>query len=51
MAKIYADLCVERLRTCIGAEGITPVPDRWLQSTITELTNRGKVDLVPESTL
>lgn len=46
MAKVYADLCVEGLRTCIGAEGITPVPDKWLQATIAELTARGRLDLV-----
>lgn len=48
MAKVYADLCVDGFRTCIGAEGITPVPDRWLPATITELTNRGRLDLVPQ---
>ncbi len=45
MAKIYADLCENGLRTCIGAEGITPVPTKWLEATKTELRARGREDL------
>lgn len=47
MAKIYADLCEKGLRTCIGAEGIILVPDRWLPDTIAELISRGRGDLTP----
>ena len=49
MAKIYADLCEANKRTCINAEGITPVPALWLAATIAELTVRGRTDLVPEA--
>jgi len=45
MAKVYADLCIAGERTCIGAEGITPVPARWLDATKTELRARGRGDL------
>ena len=48
MSNIYADLCVAGLRTCIGAEGIVEVPQRWLQPTIDELNARGREDLTPE---
>ena len=45
MAKIYADLCIDGKRTCIGAEGITPVPAKWLEATKEELIARGRGDL------
>jgi len=45
MAKVYADLCESGLRTCIGVEGIIPVPNRWLEATKDELTLRGRTDL------
>ena len=48
MAKMYADLCEQGLRTCIDVEGIVAVPVRWLQATIDELKARGREDLVPK---
>ena len=45
MAKVYANLCVEGLRTCIEAEGIVPVPAKWLDSTKAELISRNRQDL------
>lgn len=48
MGKIYANLCEAGKRTCINAEGIIQVPDQWLQVTIDELKNRGRLDLIPE---
>ncbi len=46
MAKIYADLCEAGLRTCIGAEGIVEVPQKWLQATKDQLQSRGRTDLL-----
>lgn len=48
MAKIYANLCEAGERTCINAEGITQVPDKYLDATVAELTSRGRTDLTPE---
>lgn len=45
MAKIYADLCIDGLRTCVGAAGVTEVPAKWLAGTKAELVIRGKGDL------
>lgn len=47
MAGLYANLCEAGSRTCIEAEGVIPVPTRWLAATIAELTLRGRTDLVP----
>jgi len=48
MVKVYADLCIAGERTCIGAEGIIPVPTRWLEATKTELRARGREDLAED---
>ena len=48
MAIVYANLCEAGERTCIEAEGITPVPQKWLQATIDVLRDRGRTDLIPE---
>lgn len=48
MAKIYADLCEVGKRTCIYAEGIIQVPDKYLEDVIAELKIRGRTDLIPE---
>lgn len=47
MAILYANLCEAGERTCINAEGIKPVPNKWLAGTIVELKARGREDLVP----
>ena len=49
MAFLYANLCEAGERTCIEAEGIKPVPTKWLADTIVELKARGRNDLVPHT--
>ncbi|MDD4390578.1 MAG: hypothetical protein PHW03_07230 [Eubacteriales bacterium] len=49
MAKIYADLCEAGKRTCIGVEGMVPVPSLWFNATVAELISRGRLDLVPQA--
>ena len=48
MDKVYADLCEAGKRTCIGAEGVVPVPAKWLDATKAELRARGCENLAGE---
>lgn len=41
MVKIYADLVIAGERSLDGADGIKPVPDRYLDAVIAELNLRG----------
>lgn len=41
MVKIYADLVIAGERSLDGANGIKPVPDRYLDAVISELKLRG----------
>ena len=45
MVKIYANLCEQGLRTCIEAEGIVPVPAKYIDGVKEELILRGRGDL------
>lgn len=48
MVKIYADLVEAGERSLDGENGITKVPDRYLNQVIKELESRGYFDKIEE---